>query len=153
MVSAQKLTLPGPKQEKMDTALEAGRLSPVFNRKENDSLGKMEGLNPERARRLLAPRSPSMPLNNNITVGPRKTGSNAVALGKPGVQKPASIKTECSPSPNEIAWPPLVRIPKPALSVITGAKRPRDHLDEPQEPHLRRQWRSSSGPPIFPPRK
>lgn len=123
-------------------ALEAGRLSPVVNRKENDCLGTMEGLNPERARRLLAPRSPSMP-PNNVVAGPRKTGSNNIALGKPGSQKLASIKKECSPSLNETVRPPLVRISKPAPPVIAGAKRPRDHLDEPQEPHLRRQWPSS----------
>ncbi|KAH8131884.1 hypothetical protein FP744_10006294 [Trichoderma asperellum] len=130
-----------------EPALEAGRLSPVFDRKENDRLRKMEGLNPERARRLLQPRSPSMPHNNSV--GPRRTGSNTVALGKPAAQKPVSIKQECSPSPNGEARLSLVRTPKHVLSVITGAKRPRNHLNEPQEPYQRRQWCSS--PPIFPP--
>lgn len=132
-----------------EPALEAGRLSPVFDRKENDRLRKMEGLNPERARRLLQPRSPSMPHTNSV--GPRRTGSNTVALGKPAAQKPVSIKQECSPSPNGEARLSLVRTPKHVLSVITGAKRPRNHLNEPQEPYQRRQWCSS--PPIFPPRK
>lgn len=134
-----------------EAALEPGRLSPVFSRKENDRPGKMEGLNPERARRLLLPRSPSMPHHNSV--GPRKTGSNTVALGKPAAQKPTSIKQECSPSPNGEARLPLVRIPKPVLSMIAGVKRPRNHLNEPQEPypHPRRQWCSS--PPVFPPRK
>lgn len=125
-------------------ALEAGRLSPVFDRKEDNYLGKMEGLNPERARRLMGPRSPSMPLHNSV--GPRKTGSNTVALGKPATHKPKSLKQECFPS----STLSLARISKPVPSVTTGAKRPRDHLDEPQETHLRR---GRSSPPIFPPRK
>ncbi|EHK47134.1 hypothetical protein TRIATDRAFT_46482 [Trichoderma atroviride IMI 206040] len=124
-----------------NAALEAGRLSPVVKRQENDCLVTMEGLNPERARRLLAPRSPSMS-PNNVSVGPRKTGSNNIALGRPGAQKSTGIKKECSPS-----RPPLMRIPKPASPVVAGAKRPRDHLDEPQEPHLRRQWPPNS--PVF----
>ncbi|PNP40496.1 hypothetical protein TGAMA5MH_07493 [Trichoderma gamsii] len=134
-------------QRQMDkAALEAGRLSPVVTRKENACLDKMEGLNPERARRLLAPRSPSMP-PTNVSVGPRKTGSNDIALGKPGAQKPTGIKKECPPSLNNSVRPPLMRISRPAPPVIAGAKRPRDHLDEPQEPHLRRQWPSI--PPFF----
>ncbi|KAK1240064.1 hypothetical protein MKX08_007506 [Trichoderma sp. CBMAI-0020] len=116
-----------------NAALEAGRLSPVVNRQEDNSLVTMEGLNPERARRLLAPRSPSMS-PSNISVGPQKTGSNNIALGKAGAQKPTSIKKECSPS-----RPPLMRISRPVSPVVAGVKRPRDHLDEPQEPHLRRQ--------------
>lgn len=138
-------------QRQMDkTALEAGRLSPVYSRQENDRPGNMEGLNPERARRLLAPRSPSMPLDN-VSIGPRKTGSNNIALGMLGAQKPTSIKKECSPSSNVRTRPPLVRVLKPAPPVIAGAKRPRDHLDEPQESHLRRWW--PSRPPVFLPRK
>jgi hypothetical protein len=139
------------KQEEMDkAALESGRLSPVYKRDENDSPNKMEGLNPERARRLLAPRSPSMPLNHT-SIGPRNTGSNNIALGKPGAQSFASIEQQCSTSPNKKPRPPLVRIPKLAPPVIAGTKRPRDQLEEPQEPHLRRQWPLS--PPVLPPRK
>ncbi|KAL7917940.1 hypothetical protein ACQKWADRAFT_265906 [Trichoderma austrokoningii] len=142
------------KGETTKTALEAGRLSPVFDRKDNDRPGKMEGLNPERARRLLEPRSPSLP-PINASAGPQKTGSNNVALGKPGAHKSAaqkltSIKKECSTLANEKAQPPLVR-PSNVLSVIAGAKRPRDQPDETQEPHPRRQCRSC--PPIVLPRK
>jgi hypothetical protein len=143
--------LPGPVEHRqMDkAALEAGRLSPVVTPQENDRLGTMEGLNPERARRLLAPRSPSLP--PNVSVGPRKTGSNNIALGRPGVQTPIGIKKERPPSLDNISRPPLVRISRPAPPVIAGAKRPRDHLDGPQEPHLRRQWPSIL--PFFLPRK
>ncbi|KAM0261129.1 hypothetical protein ACHAQJ_002391 [Trichoderma viride] len=129
-----------------ETLIEHGRLSPVFDRIQDDRLRKMEGLNPERVRRLLQPRSPS--LSPNISVGPRKTGSNAVALGEATAQKPTSIKQEPSPS-NNGGVRSLVRLPKAALSVITGVKRPRDHLDDSPEPRLQRSWRSS--PPIFPP--
>ncbi|KAM0520726.1 hypothetical protein ACHAPE_003124 [Trichoderma viride] len=134
--------LPGPVEHRqMDkAALEAGRLSPVVTPKENDRLGTMEGLNPERARRLLAPRSPSLP--PNVSVGPRKTGSNNIALGRPGAQTPTGIKKECPLSLDNISRPPLMRISRPPPPVIAGAKRPRDHLDGPQEPHLRRQWPS-----------
>jgi hypothetical protein len=131
-----------------DAIIEHGRLSPVFDRIQDDCLSKMEGLNPERVRRLLQPRSPSM--SPNISVGPRKTGSNAVTLGAATAQKSSGVKQELSPSFNREIQS-LVRTSKPTLSVITGVKRPRSHLDDPPEPHLRRPWCPS--PPIFPPRK
>lgn len=123
------------------------RLSPVFDRTRDADLSKMEGLDPERAKRLLRPRSPEM--SPTMSVGPQRTGSNALALGAATIQKPVSIKQELSPSRNGGAQS-LVHIPKHTASVITGVKRPRDHLDD-QEPYRRPQWDSS--PPILPPRK
>ncbi|KAL7944139.1 hypothetical protein V8C42DRAFT_96941 [Trichoderma barbatum] len=128
-----------------DTTTENLHLSPIFDRVRSGPLNKMEGLNPERAMRLLQPRSPEM--SPTISVGPRITGSNALSLGVATSQKSASVKPELSPSQNGRAQS-LVHILGSTPLVIAGVKRPRDHLDE-SEPRPQRQWRSS--PPIFPP--
>lgn len=128
-----------------DVIADSLRLSPVLDRVQGDPLSKMEGLNPERALRLLQPRSPELP--TNISVGPRMTGSNALSLGVATSHKPTNTKKELSPSQNGRAQS-LVFVPKDLPSVIAGVKRPRDHLDD-SEPHSQRPWCSS--PPSLPP--
>ncbi|UKZ52614.1 hypothetical protein TrVGV298_006395 [Trichoderma virens] len=122
------------------------RLSPVFERVQSDPLRNMEGLNPERALRLLQPRSPEMP--TNISVGPRMSGSNALSLGVATSQKQSGVKKELSPSQNGRGAQPLVHLPKNPTLVIAGVKRPRDHLDN-SESYA--QKHPCSNPPSFPP--
>ncbi|UKZ78424.1 hypothetical protein TrVFT333_006164 [Trichoderma virens FT-333] len=122
------------------------RLSPVFERVQSDPLSNMEGLNPERALRLLQPRSPEMP--TNISVGPRMSGSNALSLGVATSQKQSGVKKELSPSQNGRGAQPLVHLPKNPTLVIAGVKRPRDHLDN-SESYA--QKHPCSNPPSFPP--
>ncbi|KAL7908173.1 hypothetical protein GGI35DRAFT_480886 [Trichoderma velutinum] len=117
------------------------RLSPISDRDENDPLSKMEGLNPERAMRLLQSLSPEMP--TIISVGPLKTGSNALKLGVATSHNPAGVKREVPSSQNGRSQS-LVHSPRNLPSVIAGVKRPRDHLDDSEQ-----QWYSS--PPSLPP--
>ncbi|KAL6821739.1 hypothetical protein J3E69DRAFT_356890 [Trichoderma sp. SZMC 28015] len=124
-----------------DTVAESLRLTPMTDGDKNDPLSKMEGLNPERAMRLLQPRSPELP--TKIAVGPLKTGSNALKLGVATSQKPTSIKKELPPSQNGGSQS-LVYTPRNLPSMIAGVKRPRDHLDDSEQ-----QW--CSNPPTLPP--
>ncbi|KAL6797497.1 hypothetical protein GGI42DRAFT_94062 [Trichoderma sp. SZMC 28013] len=124
-----------------DTIADSLRLSPIFDSDKNDPLSNMEGLNPERAMRLLLPCSPEMP--TKCAVGPLKTGSNALRLGVATSHKPASVKRELPPSQNGGSQP-LVLLPRNLPSVIAGVKRPRDHLDDSEQ-----QWCPS--PPSLPP--
>lgn len=126
-----------------DTMADNLRLTPIIDGDKNDPLSKMEGLNPERAMRLLQPRSPELP--TKIAVGPLKTGSNALKLGVATSHKPAGIKKELPPSQNGGSQS-LVYTPRNLPSVIAGVKRPRDHLDDSEQ-----QWCST--PPSLPPRK
>ncbi|KAL6695638.1 hypothetical protein J3F84DRAFT_374874 [Trichoderma pleuroticola] len=113
-----------------DTMADNLRLSPIFYDDKKDPLSKMDGLNPERAMRLLLPHSPEMP--TKCAVGPLKTGSNALRLGVATSQKPASIKKELPPSQNG-GFQSLLHIPRNLPSVIAGVKRPRDHLDDSEQ--------------------
>ncbi|KAL7806045.1 hypothetical protein V8C26DRAFT_356047 [Trichoderma gracile] len=136
-----------------DAEVDSRRLSPVlvFDRPEDNPLNKMEGLNPERAMRLLQSRSPEKSPSPVITVGPRISGSNAVGLGVAAARQPAGVKPESSLPQNGGAQS-LVHVPRPLPqglpAVVAGVKRPRSLLDEP-EPQVSRQWRST--PPILPP--
>ncbi|RFU74242.1 phosphotransferase [Trichoderma arundinaceum] len=129
----------------VDVAAEHGRLTPIFAHVRDESMSQMEGLNPERARRLLQPRSPSM--SPIISVGPQKTGSNTLALGGAAAHKPTSVKQELSPSWNGGAQA-LVHIPKHTTSVIAGNKRPHDCLED-VEPYQQQEW--CLNPPTLPP--
>ncbi|KAJ4859758.1 hypothetical protein T069G_04746 [Trichoderma breve] len=124
-----------------DTMADNLRLTPIIDGDKKDPLSKMEGLNPERAMRLLQPRSPELP--TKIAVGPLKTGSNALKLGVATSHKPTTIKKELPPSQNGGSQS-LVYTPRNLPSVIAGVKRPRDHLDDSEQ-----QW--CSNPPSLPP--
>ncbi|KAK1243307.1 hypothetical protein MKX07_003935 [Trichoderma sp. CBMAI-0711] len=134
-----------------DAETDSRRLSPVFDRTEDHPLDKMEGLNPERAMRLLQPRSPERSPSPVITIGPRISGSNAVGLGAATIRQPAGGKPQSSPA-RDAGAQSLVRAPRPLPQslplVVAGVKRPRSHLDEP-EPPVSRRWRST--PPVLPP--
>ncbi|PTB63046.1 hypothetical protein BBK36DRAFT_1144110 [Trichoderma citrinoviride] len=134
-----------------DAGADSLRLSPVFDRPRDNPLNKMEGLNPERAMRLLQSRSPEKSLSPVITIGPRITGSNAVGLGVATTRQLTGVKRERSPSRDGEARS-LAQVPRTASQslplVIAGVKRRRSHLDEP-EPRSTRQW--CSVPPVLPP--
>ncbi|KAL7805669.1 hypothetical protein V8C44DRAFT_368437 [Trichoderma aethiopicum] len=134
-----------------DAGADSRRLSPVFDRPQNGPLDQLEGLNPERAMRLLLSCSPEGSPSPVITIGPRITGSNAVGLGMATTRQPAGVKPASS-QPQDGGAPPLVQVPRllpqglpPA---IAGVKRPRSQLDEP-EPRSSRQRRWN--PPVLPP--
>ena len=143
-----------PQAEDMaDAGADSLRLSPVFDRPRDNPLNKMEGLNPERAMRLLQSRSPERSPSPGITIGPRITGSNAVGLGVATTRQLTGVKRERSPSRDGEARS-LAQVPRTASQslplVIAGVKRRRSHLDEP-EPRSTRQW--CSVPPVLPPRE
>ncbi|KAL6855689.1 hypothetical protein J3F83DRAFT_718602 [Trichoderma novae-zelandiae] len=134
-----------------DAGADSLRLSPVFDRPRDNLLGKMEGLNPERAMRLLQSRSPERSPSPVITLGPRITGSNAVGLGVATARQPTGVKRERSPSRDGGA-PSLEQVsrtlPQGLPPVVAGVKRLRSHLDD-SEPQSSRQWCPS--PPVLPP--
>lgn len=136
-----------------DANADSRRLSPVFNRPQNGPLDQLEGLNPERAMRLLLSCSPERSPSPVITIGPRITGSNAVGLGMATARQPAGVKPASS-QPQDGGAPPLVQVPRllpqSLPPAIAGVKRPRSQLDEP-EPRSSRQRRWT--PPVLPPRE